>query len=185
MAVLTHHHHPHHDEGVIKVYTDKKHSRVSSIFIIIALLIAIIAGLIYYITLLQTPSPSKQIEQALLTRPIFTKTQAQFSGQVTRIQGTTLFVKDALGHTDQFDLSPQATISSDLSGTPITSQTASQKIPLHKDVLFYLELKGNQYQIVSLATTPAVMPPEETISHPPSSTRSGSKSISPAPTKTQ
>ncbi len=165
------HHHKKEPDQITVYHTRHHRSKYLSIVIVLGLIILTLA-LVYFLQ--QKPSQMSSNSNTFEIKPIYSQIKAQFSGQVTSINGRTLSVKDNNGNSDQFSLSSSATLTTDITGTPLTEANLSSKVPLNTDFMFFLQLKNGRFEIVSIQPIPNIPPIEESISRSPSPIKSGS-----------
>lgn len=119
---------------------------------IVLILIAAAGGYFFGVSRQNSsPGSTKQVSK----NPLFKSQTATFQGTITKIDGSKLSLKDDSGQAGTFSLSPKVTIYKFSGSTRQASASSDIKtLETGKQVLIVLELKDNQYQVISISYLP-------------------------------
>lgn len=102
----------------------------------------------------QTLAPSTREEQPK-TSPLFRSQTATFQGEITKVSGNKLSVKDDKGQTGDFPVSNKVVIYKFKAGSNQASASSDLKsIDIGKQALVILELVNGKYQVTSISYLP-------------------------------
>lgn len=107
----------------------------------------------------QPPTPAKEPVQ---TSPLFKSQTATIQGTITKVEGETLTIQDEKSQTGDFKISPKVVIYKFAPNSPQASASSDlSSVETEKPTLLVLELKGGEYQIVSISYLPPPAKPNQ------------------------
>lgn len=135
--------------------TSTGRSLISSPFYIIVtlvlLVISFVAGGLIDQKLLLFPSKEKELNQ------LFTTQDATIQGQITRIDGSTLTIKNKAGAIGTLNIIPQSPI---FKSNQTTASIDPSSIEVNKDALIFVRKLNNEYRVFMIKYFPLFTKPK-------------------------
>ena len=111
----------------------------------------------------QTLKPTEIKNEQPKTNPLFRSQSATFQGEITKVSGNKISVKDEKGQTGDFSVADKVVIYKFKEGVSQASVSSDLKtIDTGKQALVVLELINGQYQVVSISYLPPPPTPKPT-----------------------
>ncbi len=134
-------------------------------YLISAILIVIAAAGGYFfgisVSTSKTTPPADVTRPAVTRNPIFKSQTATFQGTITKIDRSSVSLKDESGKTGIFPISAKVVIYKFTGSSRQASASSDIKTAeTGKQVLVVLELKDNQYQVISISYLPPAPSPK-------------------------